>query len=1406
MSLWKIGANDVSEEAQAMKDHLSSKDSYIASQESKVMKQAEYINELQATLNEITQQLRREADRAVKLESDLTRATEELAREKIASQNVEASLASTQDKIKLKERETQELESIVQDVSRKCNDTTTQRYQLEKEKATLEARVRELEVNCRQLSQPPPPAVTPSSRLPRRRSSSVSGARIPVLEDELQRVKQALAQKERELEDGSQKLSRAQNDLVKCENEKMASDRRTRGELQGLRETLEEKNDEINYLRGQAGDGSREAELMARIDEDELKITELEKLVGDVPMLKDRLRRAEAKAQAEARENEARNIELVAEKEAALDELEEAQAKIQTLSQHIARQEARVSELIAAGGNHQTTASAVDGDTAAHVERLLAAIERLRGERDGLRRDLEYVQVESRCEIEALEARISKQLPITSLPIDTTSNSRSDVTSPALAIVVGRLHERLDISLATCQDLRTQLREKDELVQQLETQAASAMDVSEGWTGQFGPPNQLLEDAQNQLSDTLKALEEAESQRDSLALQVTNLTADLAAAQDELEEAENRRTEQVGLHQHDIKRLETNLKLQEERLMEMTMEMETLAAQKEAMVEDCATAREARDEAQQHIETLEVEAEQLEADAEVANQSTVNLVAILVDTISRSREAVRSRAQDCQQLSQQLALKDSQMRHFMSLHERCDTDMQTKTTDLQALNRALVGSQHDARKMVVALAVMRVEGLRAASLLNQLRSVRSNLHQRIVDLEGEYAALSSEKHALSLELDALRTELETSADLQLNERSTLETRVRELEAIIAEANIAHQSAIDKLTNQSTDLQQRLINAELVNAASNNSELTSLNSRLEEVQARLETAESASRDAEMKLRSSETSLADSNANNVVLQQQLQDANVRYDQENARCVALEEQVAQQSAKLTELHGSLEASELRSSQDRTQMQTLEARTEAQIAEIRKEMEGLLDDERTLSATLQGELDDCIKRFEETAEKNKELEAQLITETEARCSSVKALEAAVAELTAGKLEIENNLDSTRGQLEDLKVELASANTSIQELKAERESLFTEITSLEAEVQKTLSMHRYLENQAKQSGQEIISLNATIDTLHHDLSEAQKHAQSSEMNLSLQSSQHKREMSELQRQITAFQSRPALDGVVQELEERVAELDALLGAKCVEIEENDDRVLDMLKENKKLNSKVESLTRKVQALQAKLATTKPASPVVSQPIASSSRHDPLASSVQRTRSVTAPSKPLASAAVPPVPQLRLSASTRVPPSLHVEPEPSALRRPKTPVQQPASVFKARTPEKPVFTEEKPSSAGKKRRAPDDFDLCENVPPQVFTADSVPGDDSQDRTPRVRRVLQTLHSGFTPVRHQIGSRSNPSLASPKRSTTMGSRSPSKSPRLSSTTKSKRSWLGKIRGASQPPRPDVYGPP
>lgn len=268
-----------------------------------------------------------------------------------------------------------------------------------------------------------------------------------------------------------------------------------------------------------------------------------------------------------------------------------------------------------------------------------------------------------------------------------------------------------------------------------------------------------------------------------------------------------------------------------------------------------------------------------------------------------------------------------------------------------------------------------------------------------------------------------------------------------------------------------------------------------------------------------------------------------------------------------------------------------------------------------------------------------------------------------------------------------------------------------------------------------------------------------------------------------------------------------------------------------MLKEKKKLATKVESLNRKVQNLQAKLAAAKASATVptsvTSPPAPIPAPAPPLPTMVPQPPKATSPSLALAtqtpqnmnalfsrprSATASSAPQA-IASSSVTPHSLkrktseRVASGPSSVLRPKTPERNRTitPVFKARTPEQrhvmEVDSMESAVVIGKKRSAPDDFEICENVPAQAFTAD---GEDVENKTPRVRRVLNSLQSGFTPLRNQ-NARPTAPMPSPRRTLPPHTspfisdmtNTPNAIPTMptSTTKQSKRSWLGKIRGSS-----------
>lgn len=196
---------------------------------------------------------------------------------------------------------------------------------------------------------------------------------------------------------------------------------------------------------------------------------------------------------------------------------------------------------------------------------------------------------------------------------------------------------------------------------------------------------------------------------------------------------------------------------------------------------------------------------------------------------------------------------------------------------------------------------------------------------------------------------------------------------------------------------------------------------------------------------------------------------------------------------------------------------------------------------------------------------------------------------------------------------------------------------------------------------------------------------------------------------------------------------------------------------------NKKLMAKVESLSRKVQVLQARLAAVnnQSASPEVSPP-------DVISQEVNVLQQ-------------PPLQRKTFS--------------PPVVLTPRV-----LSIVVA--PERPAESSEGPAvSIGMKRRAPED-DERDGVPPEGHYSAESPSRHSS--TPRLRRTAHAKHAGFTPVRNtQLRGTSRPSspprctatTAVPSYTITDVTNSPRTSSHSDSQAVKKKTWLGRIRSGS-----------
>ncbi|KAG5351698.1 hypothetical protein C0989_005211 [Termitomyces sp. Mn162] len=1496
MSVFNIGINDVSDQERAFKDKIASKDGHITALKTQLSRQDEEMQEIKDTYNENLRKLAGQTSRVVELENELKAQSNMLSNEKLAFHNADQSLVAARATIKQRELDARELEVKLDQLSHLSDEHKARADKLAKDKSMLEARVRELQAALPQTVVPP---ITPRHRRPARsrsRSASPSRDRVLALEREIDALRSTVQQKESDVMAANEKTSRAQEAHIRLGNEKVAVEKKMEKEIAELKAALEENRDE---MRTQLMDAEvfcqREKELEERIDADEARYQAIVKtLRDDMIKAKEEIKKL-GKSLVQA---EGRHIELVTEKEAALRELEIARRSV-------------YEKPPSTNGN----ATQIDKDTALTIERLLAATTRLRNERDtliadrdDLRARLDFLQTESKFELEALNAKLtsaSTSGSIQNLPDDTV-NFHAEIDSlnalhrasiseknleirrlgfavtscgvvvqhfkseaETLALCAFNASSSRDEALEKLAETRTEMGELLHRLQQTELNMELNMDFLKENSHKVEELRAQLEAKDSELEQTVviiksaeeaqefykKQYDDAESQRSSLALEITNLNNELSVAKEELKATESRyielqshqfdsmsktgrmrvlqnelmeerarvgrRDDHINMLQNDIKRMETTLLLQEDRLSEMTTEIDAMTAEKDAMVDDCADAREARDNALMSLEEMEMA---METQAHEGDRTVEALVEVLIQTVGDARDRLRVERDQVNLANEALA----------RLREDGVAMMTTRE----------VKAAEEARQSTIALAVSQVGLDRALGHIRTLIAEKDQLHREVVAQRNDMDRDLQDNQTLAQQLKVLQAQAAAAALGYSEQTSELQRRIEDLEQTLSSTKARHDATVAELVQSKEQLSATLQETQRSLAENNSNEEMS---RLQE-QYVAQLAE-----ARIHISESERALEELHASHAMttdeLQQALEDAKSLREQldlgvaQSLQDVAAhqdvtnqkEEEMSRLRADVTSAQSKQEAAEtaleeLKNSFNSltTELNSIKAQHEESLtqsaeehASIQRDLQGKVGDLQTRLEERSRELDNAVQerlqancKFEEEVSNRRMDRERHQKELEVAHSQRKDAESALAQL-------QEEIESTRTRLEQ-------STEQIGLLQDEKLSLQEEITTLGAEVQKSNSLKRYLESQVKESEGKIASHVDELERVRTDLARAEKAANTAEVNLSLQGAQHKREMSELNQQLVALQAQPNLQSALAELEERNDEMEELLRKKCVEIEENDDRALEMLKENKKLTSKVESLTRKVQTLQTKLAAAKasipapveaPANPTSQPSIQPSS---PVSKDIgDRPRSVTLASSTAPSvSAAPPVPSISASLSSAPPhapssaprkPSYRAVSGPSSLPRPRTPEQiivQHPPVFKAKTPERkpvssPLSESASSSSIGKKRRAPDDFGVCESLAPQGFTTECVPSQELSENittTPHRRRVLSGLQSGFTPVRNR--SRPVISMPSPKRLMTMKTdERPSpiiadvtNSPRGQSS-KTKRSWLGKIRGAS-----------
>lgn len=552
------------------------------------------------------------------------------------------------------------------------------------------------------------------------------------------------------------------------------------------------------------------------------------------------------------------------------------------------------------------------------VARLLSAIERLRGERDGLRSNLHFAQVEQRVADDALRARLDATEREVRRLEKLRADSRDDAEQASAEGTdeMSRLHRELEAwrekferanaeltdrtaeladnevemdimrvhlrevednrdrlisscktssqvatsSLISVQHLKSELDEaKDRFTElnQTSDQASIAQqtlraDLASS-DARFADAIKELKQRDEQIADMHSTLAQYESQVTGLECKLSEAREAQYAAQirysgqqlsglsldengraeplqlEELEQRILRRTEQIGMLQHDTKRLETNLRVAEETIGELTAEVETLGQERACLVDDCAQAREARDEAHRRIDELEVELESFmehreeveetrialrNAHAEVATStsSLETMVHIVAESVTRSRclhSALKGTRARLATVEVNVDLAEDRYSRALAETEQLSSEINSmaltirnKTADMDALTEELNSAKQETRRLSTAVEDLTSEAQSreqdATGETQQQAATIEMLEGRLVAVEESRDVLSQLLEAAQLkekEIQAKLKQVQDESQQAIREVRDLTSTVSSLEQDLTQERASHSETI-----------------------------------------------------------------------------------------------------------------------------------------------------------------------------------------------------------------------------------------------------------------------------------------------------------------------------------------------------------------------------------------------------------------------------------------------------------------------------------------------------------------------------------------------------------------------------------------------------------------------------------
>ncbi|WWC64650.1 uncharacterized protein I303_107261 [Kwoniella dejecticola CBS 10117] len=550
----------------------------------------------------------------------------------------------------------------------------------------------------------------------------------------------------------------------------------------------------------------------------------------------------------------------------------------------------------------------------------------------------------------------------------------------------------------------------------------------------------------------------------------------------------------------------------------------------------------------------------------------------------------------------------------------------------------------------------------AKDLLAKNREAASVLRTSVTESESKAAEnakrlqdMVEEKSTLEEQVNAVRAKQETSqADLKGAQQSmqALHTRIDEYEAAkmaaaekeiavsAIEAQVAEkEDRIRDLKAQNIDYTTRI---ETLNGAmaelrsSREEEIAKLNAEIELLKVSIE----GSSEQAKNLEAEKAGLAEQvSAAERALEEGMSEVSHEKERLEARAQDLERRVSELEGQLNEKVDALEQAAKKSE---------EIQKDLELAQRKEEQ---VDEREAVIATLQRELTDLKHRAQQDSENAMRLEDELTALRDIIKTTAEEKSA-----LSDQMETMRDTISAKERIQEInKKQLEEAVTELSEVKQAKIMVDSMITKVKDELERSQQDRHLVEGYLKEVEGRLDGLSAQLASAKQELIDAQHQLEISQK----ASAEHQKELDDLKNEnselkvrldqaLTQCEATPNSeidrvdDELVNDLKERIEQLEASLTQKTEEVDEADDRTREAFKANAKLEKKLGKLQRQLETAQVekntalnKLATQpQPQPTLVSQPQAQAQAR----AQAPKQRIVSAP-LPISNSTAQPQPQ-----------------------------------------------------------------------------------------------------------------------------------------------------------------------